>query len=146
MTEKLDLKAAKAHANERVLQIIRDGTLEIPDNRDTTITQNTKAIMKWLFENTYFPVWDKWIGWSVATFEAGLWPGDTQAATLADKLELISRGLTQTKNSTTGKFDPKPIREAFRNRLEYFRKKQREYLQIPTKVKGNISIKHIRHN
>ena len=140
MTENLDLKAAKAHATERVLQIIKNATLEIPDNRDITIAQNTKAVMEWLFKNTYFPVWEKWIGWSAATMEAGLWPGDSQANTLADKLELISRGLTQTKNETTGKFDPKPIREAFQNRLEYYRKKQREYLQIP-KVKG----KHYAH-
>ena len=140
LTENLDLEAAKAHANERVLQIIKDATLEIPNNRVITITRNTSEVVNWLLRDTYLPVWEKWIGWSAATLDAGLWAGDSQANTLADKLELISRGLTQTKNSTTGKFDPKPIREAFQNRLEYYRKKQREYLQIP-KVKG----KHYAH-
>ena len=62
LTENLDLEAAKAHANERVLQILHDRTLEIPDNRKITIERNTRAVEDWLFKDTYFPVWEKWVG------------------------------------------------------------------------------------
>ena len=67
---------------------------------------------------------------------AKLWAGNTEAKTLADKLELISRGLTQTINDITGEIKDMPIRRAFENRLEYERKKKRESMGLTAKNKG----------
>ena len=138
LTDSLDLEGALESAADIVKMIIKLARLNInslgeEDNSVLAIKRNIGHIEKWVFNDTYFPLFEKWIGWTKETAENEVWPGNKQARTLADKLELISKGLTQTLNLVTGKINPLPIREAFKNRLEYERKKKREMLGI---VKG----------
>ena len=97
MVENIDLAAAKPNAPAKVLVILNERRLDIPDNDPLTIERNTTLIVNWVFNDQFLPLFRKFIGWSEKTFEMGLWPGNPIAKKMADKLELISKGLTQTK-------------------------------------------------
>ena len=111
LTEHLDLASAKKKlsAADPLKKILDAGSLEIPDNDPITILRNTVLVENWVLNTNYYPEFVKWIGWSAETCELGLWPGAKQAKTLADKLELVSKGLTQDIHPDTGIITPKVI-------------------------------------
>ena len=97
LTENLDLDAAKAKllASDVVLSILNSRNIGYPDDSPTTIKRNTKSVINWLITDTYFPEFEKYIGWSKTTHESKLWPGVDQGKVLSNKLELLCKGLTQ---------------------------------------------------
>ena len=78
-----------------VLSILNSRNIGFPDDDRLTISRNTATVIGWLITDTYFPEFEKYIGWSETTQESKLWPGVDQGKVLSNKLEMICKGLTQ---------------------------------------------------
>ena len=123
-----------------IRQIFELGTLDIPD--DSARYKNTALLKNWIVEKVFEDEFGEKIGFSKQTDEEDLWPAQSVLQIILKKMELLSPGLTQRKIGD--KIKALPIQEALNRRFAEVRRKKRNELKLPPKVKGmSISLSHI---
>ena len=138
MFEDFDLPLAVKTAKPAIRQIFELGTLDIPD--DSARSKNTTLLKNWIVERVFQDEFGEKIGFSKETDEDDIWPAKSVLNIIIKKMEFISPGLTQQK--VEDKIVPLPIVEALNRRFVEVRKKLRNELKLPPKLKGmpNVQI------
>jgi hypothetical protein len=108
-----NLTNAIKKARPEIKEIFREKTLAFPD--ESSIETNQRHLLSFLNDEVVI-LFDEHIGYTVQTFELGIWPDHTEADIILKILEFRLPGLAYRKNQH-GRLIPNAIRKAFLRKI-----------------------------